>query len=125
LFFCAATAAQAGSSLTVRLVEASNSGTGASAGLNDVVPVLKRSLAFSSYRLVASAGFRLPAVLQTRDVGGYSVTCMGSQERLEITVTRGGQVMLNTQVALRDGIPLILGGFPAGNGRHVLVFAAR
>jgi hypothetical protein len=117
--------AQAASSLSIRLPEASNAGSGVSPGVNDVAAILKGSLAFSSYRLIGSRSMSLPAAGAKNRVGDYEVICLGGQQSLAITVTRGGRVMLTTQVRMQDGAPLILGGFPGGSGRHVLVFTAR
>ena len=117
--------AQAASSLSIRLIEASNTGSGASAGLKDVAGILKGSLAFSRYDLLGSCALRLPAAGEKSKVGEYEVICRGGQQSLSITVTRGGQVMLTTQVRMQEGAPLILGGFPGGAGRHVLVFTVR
>jgi hypothetical protein len=122
---CLTGAAQGANTLSVRLVEASNSGAGMSAGLADVGPLLRRSLAFSNYRLLSAETMRLPVMRQTKSLGEYSVICSGPQNRLAITVTRVDRVMLTTQVNLQDGVPLILGGFSAGGGRHVLIFAAK
>ena len=120
-----AAGAQAAGSLSIRLVEASNEGSGASAGLKDIAGILKGSLAFSNYKLIGSSTMRLPAAGEKGRVGDYEVICTGSQQSISITVMRGGQVMLTTQVRMQDGVPLILGGFPGGAGRHVLVFTAR
>jgi hypothetical protein len=118
-----AAGAQAGG-LSVRLVEASNAPGNSSGGLDDVLPVLKRSLPYSNYRLAGSTSLHLPAKDESRQIGEYTVTCNGSQDSLSIKVTRGGQTMLTTQVNLHGGTPLVLGGFPSQNGKHVLVFAA-
>lgn len=125
LLFALSAGAQAAGSLSIRLVEASNAGSGASAGLKDVAGILKGSLAFSNYKLIGSCAMRLPAMGEKGQVGEYEVTCSGNAQSLSITVVRAGHVMLTTQVRMQDGIPLILGGFPGGAGRHVLVFTAR
>ena len=125
VLFGLASASMAETSLSIRLVEASNTPGESSPALKDVLPVLKNSLPYSTYRLLGSGSAQLPAAGQTVKIGEYSVRCQGAQEQLSITVTRGGQVMLTTQVRLRDRIPLILGGFTAGAGKHVLVFTTR
>ena len=117
--------AQAASSLSIRLVEASNVGSGISTGAKDVAAILKGSLAFSNYKLIGACSMSLPAMGAKGRVGDYEVTCRGGQQSLSITVTRGGHVMLTTQVRMQDGAPLILGGFPGGAGRHVLVLTTR
>ena len=116
---------QAGGSLSIRLVEASNSGHEVSPGLKDVAGILKGSLAFSNYKLLGSSAMRLPALGEKGQVGDYEVTCHGDRQNLSITVIRGKNVMLTTQVRIQEGLPLILGGFLSGAGRHMLVFTLR
>ena len=87
---------QAASSLSIRLVEASNAGSGASPGLNDVAAILKGSLAFSNYKLIGASSINLPATGAKSRLGDYEVTCRGGQQSLSITVTCGGKVMLTT-----------------------------
>lgn len=121
LFAAGARAAE----LSVRLVEASNTPGSSSGGLDDVLPILKRSLPYSNYRLVGSTSLHVPAKDESRQVGEYTVTCSGAKDNLSIKVTRGGRTMLTTQVSLHGGMPLVLGGFPSQNGKHVLVFSPR
>ena len=115
----------AGSQLSIRLVEASNSGTGAPSGLNDVAGSLRDSLGFDSCRLLASHVLSLPVTKQARQLGEYQVLCVGSQRGLGIEVSRGGKRLLKTNASLQDGKPLIVGGFPSAAGKQVLVFLAR
>jgi hypothetical protein len=119
-----ASAARAGSELSARLVEASKEGT-SSAGLEDVMEVLKTNLPFTAYRLLGSGAAPLPAAGRTLRLAGYSVKCSGPQDNLDLEVARRKRVLLRTTISLRDGRPLIVGGFPAGRGKHVLVFVAR
>lgn len=114
--------AAGGEQLSIRLVEASNRGAGSPPALNDVRGILKDSLGLDSCAFLASAWVQLPADRQTRSLGQYSVTCSGPQHSLTIVVQRGRQRLLKTTVSLKDNTPLILGGFPAQNGKHVLVF---
>lgn len=111
-------------SVSVRLVEASNAKGQSSAGLRDVVGILKNNLRYSRYVLLASGTMRLPKG-GTQGLGGYVVTCSGSSASLTITVKRGKKALINTQVRLVPGRPLILGGFPASGGKRVFVFTAR
>lgn len=115
---------QAGSSLSVRLVHASNKQPGNGAGLGDVIHVL-RTLRYKNYRLVSASSLRLPANNATTSLSGYSVRCSGPQSGLKITVSRGNRQLVNTTVSLRDGKPIILGGLPSGEGKLILVFVAR
>lgn len=115
----------AGSRLSVRLVEASNEGTGVSAGLEDVASAMRSSLVFRSYTLVGSRSTPLPAPGSVIRLGPYSVKCSGPQSSLAIRVSKGGRDLLKTTVNLRDDKPLILGGFPSTRGKMILVFLAR
>jgi hypothetical protein len=118
----AAKAGPDGAQLSLRLVEASNSGRGSPPALNDVSGILKGSLGFDSCTFLASGWVRLPADRQTRTLAEYAVTCSGPQAKLSIAVRRGGKPVLKTTVSLQDGKPLLVGGFPAAAGKHVLVF---
>jgi len=117
-------ASLAGSSLSIRLVHATNQKQGSTRGLGDVAHVLKRSLPYNHFRLVASRGTRLPAKGAV-SLDGYSVHCEGPQNKLRITVSRGGRRLVNTSVSLRDGTPFVLGGLPSSQGKLILVFVAR
>jgi len=122
---CAATAGIAGGTVSIRLVEASNAGEGVDGRLSDVVPVLKKSLVFKKYSLIASSSLKLPADGQTVKVGKYTVTCTGSQRSLRIQIKQGKDPLLYTTASLSRGKPLVLGGFPSRTGRMILVFLAR
>jgi hypothetical protein len=119
-----ASSAFAGNSLHIRLVRASNSGDGVDPRLTDVVKVLKRTLVFKSYSLVAAARQSLPARVSESGLAEFKVKCSGAQNNLKITVRRGKTVLLNTTVDLKDNTPLVLGGFPGKGGQHVLIFVA-
>jgi hypothetical protein len=125
LCLCLLSASAVAGSLSIRLVRASNTPGGNSAGLGDVIPVLKKSLVYSHYSLAGSTSMKLPAQNSVRQLGSYSVTCNGQQGNLAITVRHGRKQLLNTRVSLSSRKPLILGGFPAGNDKLVLVFVAR
>jgi hypothetical protein len=124
-FATACLTAAAGTDLSIRLVEVNNSGRGSPGGLSDVSAILKESLGFNSCAFVASAWVRLPADRQQRELGDYIVTCSGPSQNLTLVVTRGDRRLLKTSVTLQDNTPLILGGFPAAGGKHVLVFLLR
>jgi hypothetical protein len=115
--------ALAADTLSVRLVEATNDGTGIDGRLRDVAAAFG-DLSFNSYRLVDAADFSIPAG-QTRGMGGYEVTCAGERKALVITVKLGRRELLNTTVSLRANKPLVVGGFPSPRGRMILVFVAR
>lgn len=125
LLICAwALPALAGDRVSVRLVEATNDGKGDGAGLEDVVKVLKKNLSYQNYALVSRTSIALPAKGDAQKVGGYSVICSGTQANLSILVKHGSKKLLQTTVKLDDGTPLVMGGFPSGKGKMVLVFVA-
>ncbi|MCX7668902.1 MAG: hypothetical protein N2439_02360 [Anaerolineae bacterium] len=111
--------------LTIRLVQATNEGQGASDGLRDVAPLLERNLPFRRFELLESRTIRLPAADTLVFGAGLSVRCEGDDERLALLVRSGDAVLLQTQVRLTGQTPLILGGFPAPGGRRLLVLTAR
>ena len=122
---CTTTISIAGGTVSIRLIKASNDGSNTDSRLSDVIPVLKRSLVFKKYSLIASSSLKIPASGQAKQVGGYTVTCKGSQRSLGIQVKKNGTSLLNTTASLSRGKPLIIGGFPSQNGRMILVFLLR
>ena len=121
----AASGAAAADRLTIRLVQATNEGQGASDGLRDVAPLLERNLPFRRFDLLESRTIRLPASQTVVFGAGISVKCDGGGDNLSLFVQSGGAVLLQTQVRLTGQTPLILGGFPAPGGRRLLVLTAR
>lgn len=112
--------------LSVRLVRASRHTAGTDPALQDVANALGASFAFQGYQRVAQAAQPLPADDRPLRLGPYTVRCRGGRQSLEIRVEQGRQRLLNTTARLTGARPLILGGFPAGNGDiFVLVFVAR
>jgi hypothetical protein len=121
----AVASAEAGS-VSLRLVEASNSGGSSSGSLSDVIGILQKNLPFKTYTLKASGSASLPASSQSVSLDGYSVTCNGSQENLSVAVKKGSKTIVNTSVALKKGKPFVLGGLPgSGGGSLVLILVAR
>ncbi len=116
-------AAHAGNTVQIRAVEASNKTSGVPAGLNDVASALK-SMSYKGYTLKGASALPLPASGST-GVAGYTITCKGPQNSLKITVKKGRRQLLATTANLRDGKPLILGGFPSANGAMLLVLLVR
>lgn len=117
------TCGMAGNTVLIRAVEASNQTSGIAAGLNDVASALQR-MSYTGYVIKGTATLPLPAGGST-GVAGYSVSCQGPQNGMTITVKHGGRQLLSTTANLRDGKPLILGGFPSGQGIMVLILLAR
>jgi len=121
-----ASTAMAGGTLSIRLVEASNSGSGGAAGLGDVIDVLKSNVpGYSQFTLIASGSKSLPADGSSIVVGKYQIMCKGNQKELSIEVSSGHKHLLSVTASLRDGIPVIFGGLPSDKGKHVLVFVAQ
>jgi len=118
----------AGRDLTLRLLVAGqDNATTDTAGLQDVLPTLRDSLRFASYRLVstrtvsarpgAKADLGLDLSLTLTAVDGDIVT---------VDVLRGDRRLLQTKLRLLPDKPVILGGFPAdGGGTHILVITVR
>lgn len=126
LCFLPAASAGAGQQLGVRVVEASGGPARTDPALHDVEKMLKGNLPFSQFRLVDRASVRLPAVQQAAGLkGGITLRFNGDQMKLAVTMEQGGKVVLQTQIALHDGVPLVLGGFPSGGGRMMIVLVVR
>ncbi len=112
--------------LSVRLIEASNAEGGMDRALQDIAPLLRNNLPFKTYTLVDAQAVRLPSTGQALTLrGGYIVRCQGSLERLAVTVELNGRVLIQTEIALRPGAPMILGGFSGGRGKMLVVLVAR
>jgi hypothetical protein len=120
----AATAADAGA-LSIRLVEAHNDGPkGAGPGLGDVADVLARNIPYQHFDLADRRDVTVPGTHKVSMRGGYVVNCSGSVEALEVSIRRGRKSLLNTQLSLRAGKPVVLGGFPGGRGKYLVVLVA-
>ncbi len=113
-----------GGSLSMRLVEVSNAGRGVDSSLKDVASALQGQLSFNSYRLVSSGSTALPAGNTKTSLSGYSVACDGPQNALTITILHGRKKLVSTTVNLRNGHPVLLGGFPSSGGKLIIVFVA-
>jgi hypothetical protein len=110
--------------LSVRLVKASSTGDGVDQSIQDVAGLLRENLVFKSYTLVAAQRVGLPAHAAAVVMGGYSVLCDGTANRLQIMIRQGNRPLVNTTVSFKSGKPIILGGFPARDGRLIFVFVA-
>ncbi len=115
----------AGSVLTVRLVEASNAGQGMGTGLGDVANLLQNNLPYKTFQLLASRSMSLPATSAASLSSGIVARCSGGQENLSVVLERGGKRIMQTTVELRDGVPLIIGGISAGQGKMIVVLLAK
>ncbi len=112
------------STLSIRLVEASQRVASPSPELSDVEEILRRNLPFASFSLQAAQTLALPAN-RTVALGGFQVTCRGPHQELQVAIQRGGRVLISTILRLNDQTPVILGGFDSPNGKHIFVFVAR
>ncbi|MEI6562785.1 MAG: hypothetical protein WCO42_00600 [bacterium] len=115
----------AGSVLSVRLVEASHAGQGMGTGLGDVSRLLLDNLPFKSFQMLASRSMSLPADGVASLSEGIVARCTGSQETLKVVIERGGKAVMQTTVALRDGTPLIIGGISTGRGKMIVILLAK
>ena len=121
----AGSAAFAAEQVTARLVEASNAGGGTDASLRDVQRLLGGNLPFKDFRLVDQGTMRLPAAGAVPLRGGFLLRCRGIAERLGVTFEQGGKVLIQTELALSAGRPVVLGGFPCPRGKLLLVLTVR
>jgi len=117
--------AAAGQQLSIRLVEASQQGGSSSPELADVTAILSRNLPFANFTLQGSRKISLPAEQAVVQIGGYSLTCNGSQQDLQLAIRRGGRVLVSTILRLTDGTPVIVGGFSSANGKQIFVLVAQ
>lgn len=109
----------------VRLVRA-HQGPGVSRELRDVQDMLRAQLPFPGFELLSST--RVPVPSDGRNLSlprGLDVRCSGTRERFAVVVRRGGAVLLNVFVRLRDDVPVVLGGFPDGADRLLLILRVR
>lgn len=119
-------AAEAGAPLSVRLVEAANDREEVSPALRDVVPMLRSNLPFRRFTLLDQATVKLPSTGQQAGLaGGFLLNVQGSQDRLSVTLERHGKVLIQTVLSLQNGKPFVLGGFPQGAGKLLLVLVVR
>lgn len=117
----------AGDQLSIRLVEAKFGGDDRQSGpgLEDVIDILKRSLASANYHLVDSCVVTLPAD-GTQTLGEYTLKYSGTRKSLSVTVLRfGKQVLRTASVPVQANKPFIIGGLPGKSGLMMLVFLAR
>lgn len=121
----AAGGAFGGSVLSIRLVEASNSGQGMGTGLGDVAHLLQNNLPYKTFQLQASRSMSLPANSAASLSYGIVARCSGGQENMNVIVERGGKKIMQTIVELRDGTPLIIGGLSSAQGKLILVLLAK
>ena len=116
---------EAGQTVSLRLVKASNEGQGVSKGLEDVGKLLQSQLPFKNYRMVDEKACSIPANKTIKMALGILVNCSGSQENFTINITQNGKELLKTTFSLLDNKPLILGGFPDKPGKLMLILLVK
>ena len=115
-----------GERVSVRQVEVSNKAEYMDAKLDDVRSLLADNLPFKSFTLLQDWTVVLPADATLAAARGrYTIILAGPQDSLRITVTRRKDVLYDGTVALRDGTPLSVGGFPSGKGKVIFVLVVR
>lgn len=115
-------AAHAMAAPQVRFVLATNDGNGIDSSLQDVAGSLS-VLKFSKFSVVDSK-----SVTPGKRVNlshGYALTCDGESGSYQVTVEKGGERVMNTNISISSQRPLILGGFPHKTGRLILVLKER
>ena len=112
---------RAADAVAVRQVRADRESQAMDERLSDVAALLRANMPFSRYTLVASRTVALPAAPAVTLQAGYSLSCAGPRDNLEVHVRRGRSTVLRTTVSLGPGRPLILGGFPDGESVYLLI----
>jgi hypothetical protein len=112
----------------VRMVEARTEAGEATptfpAELHDIQSLLAGNFAFNRYRLLGRARIALPADGRATALsGGYQLSARGGQDDLQVTITRGAETLLRTNVRLSSNKPVIIGGFNANGGRILFVLS--
>lgn len=112
--------------LTIRLVEAHNRSAQVDASLSDVAVTLKRNLPYTGFRQLGGTGtLALPAGGRSGFSGGYTVSAKGHAKQCQVSISKGKKALLNSTVSMQGKSPMILGGFPSGNGKHLFVLKLR
>lgn len=124
LVLAAALGAEAGG-VVIRQVRAERGGQSMDPALGDVASLLRGNMPYGQYRLVATRSIGLPASGDVQLEAGFSVTCSGGRDNLQIVLRRGRDKVLQTTVSLGAGRPLVLGGFPAGEATYLLILTTR
>lgn len=112
--------------LSVRAIAASAGPPSIDAALKDLEPMLRRHLNFSRFQLMGRATVPLPAQgAPVRVAGDTVVRCTGGAERLSLTIEQRGRVVVQTQVLLRPGAPLVFSGLSEKGGTLLIAVQMR
>ena len=109
--------------LSARLVTASKEGGSTDARLADVLPLLQSTLSFTSFRLEGEVTLPFRAGATATLAKGYRLELSQVQEsNAMVRVSQDARDLVQTKLALREGRPVIVGGFddPAG-GKTIII----
>ena len=123
--FCLAFNIYAGDRVSIRLVEASNNGSNISSKLQDVHSILQSQIAYKNYNLVGSTSCQLPADQTLKMAYGFKLKCSGKQQNFTLSVKQKKVELLKTTLNLKDGKPVVLGGFPHGKSKLLLILLVK
>jgi len=114
-----------GGTLSIRLLEADSSERPSSDSLDDVLPMLKRTLRFSSYRLLRMDRIdRRNGASATLGQGLTVVLSRVEAQSMTVEVSKHGRRVVETRVVLVSGKPVIIGGIPGEKATMlILVFS--
>lgn len=111
--------------ILVRLVAANNAPGAPPAALADVMEDLAKRSQYSNFQLVDSKEVKLPVAARVKLKGGYALEFSGPKEKLKLGVFHGKRRLMQMTVSLKEGRPLILGEFPAQDGKMVFVLLSK
>ncbi len=117
--------AYAAQQLSIRMVEADNQSEYIDASLSDVSSVLRRNLPYKRFRMLGHGNSALPTGGNTSFPNGYSLIVSGPAANCAVKILKNNKPLLTTSVSLRGNTPLIVGGFPAGAGKHLFILNLR
>jgi len=128
-FFPSITFAQVQARL--RVVQASNVGTGIDPSLRDIHGQLGSLFSFTSYRLLRDEILNLstnrPVTISVHQGRSIEITLMGQRREIaemRVRIKRNGMDILNTQVRLSPGRTVLIGGPKHGEGVAILALSA-
>lgn len=120
----AAPAPTVATNVTAILITASGEAGASDKRLAPYEATLRRILRFEGYRFVGQASGAVPgegSVKLEIGAGHILAVARGAGDRLQVTWKQGDTTLMNTGLALRPGVPAVLGG--PGTGKEGEVFA--
>ncbi len=116
----------------LRIIQASNVGSGVDPSLRDIHRQLGTLFNFTSYRLLRDENITLspnrPAIIQAHPGRSIEINLLGYRKdfaELRLKIKRDGEEMLNTQVRLSSGRTVIIGGPKHDEGVVILAISTR